>query len=309
MNKKLERNIFLKIQKEPAEPKAYEDMFSYIRNIEEEDFAYSHELNAKLREKAGEAVRARVNTGAFFELYKKTLLYDAPHNFDCYLLYLEIGRLPKDRFYQPRRRILKQAVDALQALVDDELDELFISQPPRTGKLLADDTPVLTTKGWKNHGDLKVGDMVFNPDGLPVPVLGVLPKHHTTHTVTFSDGSKIECHFRHEWKVHDRRHQETRIIETQDLMPNLEYKKELGKARSHRYTYMIELREPLEGVPVDLKVAPYALGAWLGDGTNRTPRITGVAEDLFKAVEDAGYPIRHRYIHKTTGVPSVEYKG
>lgn len=134
MNEILVEKIFAKIKRLPTEPKAYEDMFSYIRNIEEEDFAYSHELNAKLREKVGEAVRARVNTGAFFELYKKTLLYDAPHNFDCYLLYLEIGRLPKDRFYQPRRRILKQAVDALQALVDDELDELFISQPPRTGK-------------------------------------------------------------------------------------------------------------------------------------------------------------------------------
>ena len=134
MNQVLVEKIFERIKRQPTEPKAYEDMFSYIRNIEEEDFAYSHELNAKLREKVGEAVRARVNTGAFFELYKKTLLYDAPHNFDCYLLYLEIGRLPKDRFYQPRRRILKQAVDALQDLYDDKLDELFLSEPPRVGK-------------------------------------------------------------------------------------------------------------------------------------------------------------------------------
>ena len=134
MNQILVEKILERIKRQPTEPKAYEDMFSYIRNIEEEDFAYSHELNAKLREKVGEAVRARVNTGAFFELYKKTLLYDAPHNFDCYLLYLEIGRLPKDRFYQPRRRILKQAVDALQDLYDDKLDELFLSEPPRVGK-------------------------------------------------------------------------------------------------------------------------------------------------------------------------------
>lgn len=134
MNKELERKIFAKIKRTPSEPQAYGDLFSYIRNIEAEDFGYSHDLNRKLRKMVSERIKARVNTGEFFELYKKTLLFDAPYDFDSYLLYLEIGRLPKDRFYQPRRRILKRAVDALQALADDELDELFISQPPRTGK-------------------------------------------------------------------------------------------------------------------------------------------------------------------------------
>jgi len=70
----------------------------------------------------------------FFGLYKKTLLFDAPYDFDCYLLYLEIEREPKDRFYQPRRKILLPLVQSLQALVDDELDELFLSCPPRVGK-------------------------------------------------------------------------------------------------------------------------------------------------------------------------------
>lgn len=37
-------------------------------------------------------------------------------------------------FINPRRKVLKRAVDALQKLTDDELDELFISMPPRVGK-------------------------------------------------------------------------------------------------------------------------------------------------------------------------------
>ncbi|MFR2991322.1 MAG: hypothetical protein ACLTLL_06765 [Acutalibacteraceae bacterium] len=67
-------------------------------------------------------------------MYKRTLLFDAPHDFDSYLLYLEMNRKPADRFYQPRRKVLKRVVEKLQALVNDELDELFLSMPPRVGK-------------------------------------------------------------------------------------------------------------------------------------------------------------------------------
>jgi hypothetical protein len=102
--------------------------------MEGENFKLAHETNKALREKIIVAMRKRYDVSGFFELYKKTLLFDAPHFFDCYLLYLEINRRPNERFYQPRRKVLKRVVDALQMLVDDELDELFISMPPRVGK-------------------------------------------------------------------------------------------------------------------------------------------------------------------------------
>ena len=70
----------------------------------------------------------------WYELYRKILLLRAPYVFDDYLIYLEIDRPPEERFYQPRRKILKQVVDELQKLADDELDELFVSMPPRVGK-------------------------------------------------------------------------------------------------------------------------------------------------------------------------------
>jgi predicted phage terminase large subunit-like protein len=75
-----------------------------------------------------------VNLEKFFGLYRKTLLFDAPHDFDSYLLYLELDRKASERFYQPRRRVLRGAVRQLQMLVDDELDEAFVSMPPRSGK-------------------------------------------------------------------------------------------------------------------------------------------------------------------------------
>ena len=134
MNDALIPKIFSQIKKAPADITAYEDLFALCRNIEPEDFKLAHDTNKELRRLVNEAVKQRYDTEAFFGLYRKTLLFDAPYFLDPYLLYLEIDRPPKDRFYQPRRKVLKQVVDALQELTDDELDELFISMPPRVGK-------------------------------------------------------------------------------------------------------------------------------------------------------------------------------
>lgn len=67
-------------------------------------------------------------------IYRKVLLFLAPRDFDSYMIYLEIDRPPHEKFYQPRRKQLKKVVNALQKLADDELDELFLSMPPRVGK-------------------------------------------------------------------------------------------------------------------------------------------------------------------------------
>lgn len=130
---KLISKIFSKIKKDPEDIQAYEDIFSLCMSYEEEDFKLAHKTNKKLRDLIGANINTN-NATKLYKLYKRTLLFDAPYDFDSYLLYIEINRKPEERFYQPRRRILKQIVDKLQALVDDELDELFISLPPRVGK-------------------------------------------------------------------------------------------------------------------------------------------------------------------------------
>lgn len=68
------------------------------------------------------------------DLYWQAMLWEAPMLLDSYCLYIEKNRKPQERFYQPRRKTLKKVVDKLQALEDDELDELFIHMPARVGK-------------------------------------------------------------------------------------------------------------------------------------------------------------------------------
>lgn len=69
-----------------------------------------------------------------YEVVKETYLWAAPKDFDSYLIYLEWNRKPEERFYLPRRKHILPFVRDLQDLVDDKLDELFLSCPPRIGK-------------------------------------------------------------------------------------------------------------------------------------------------------------------------------
>lgn len=68
-------------------------------------------------------------------LFKETLLLEAQGlRFDSYMQYIELGREPEKRFWLPRRKQLLHVVDAIQELIDGELDILCISLPPGIGK-------------------------------------------------------------------------------------------------------------------------------------------------------------------------------
>ena len=70
----------------------------------------------------------------FYDIYEKCLKFASEKRFEAFLIYNELDRPAEERFYLPRRKQLKPIVDALQEAADGELDELFLSQPPRTGK-------------------------------------------------------------------------------------------------------------------------------------------------------------------------------
>lgn len=58
----------------------------------------------------------------------------AREKFDDFMIAIEWNREPQERYWLPRRKQLMKICVHLQALEDGKLDELFISQPPRTGK-------------------------------------------------------------------------------------------------------------------------------------------------------------------------------
>lgn len=133
--KKLASSINAAIDKEPDDKGAYGDLFSLCRAWEAEDFAAAHAANKALKAKCAAQLRVSADKASFYEQWRKCLLFEAPHDFDSYLTYMELDRQADKRFYQPRKKQLKPVVDALQALCgDDELDLLAVSLPPGVGK-------------------------------------------------------------------------------------------------------------------------------------------------------------------------------
>lgn len=66
--------------------------------------------------------------------YYDTLLAAAEYDLDSFCLYIEQDRLRSERFYEPRRKALKQAADTLMDAEYGDLNEFFLHTPPRIGK-------------------------------------------------------------------------------------------------------------------------------------------------------------------------------
>lgn len=98
-----------------------------------ERFREAHEIVKAIRTLSAKAVVHGGGAG-MLDLNKRTLLFDAPWDFDAYCRYIEWNRPKEKRFYEPRRKRLKMVADEMQKLADDELDILGISMPPGTGK-------------------------------------------------------------------------------------------------------------------------------------------------------------------------------
>lgn len=137
--------IAAQIKKAPYDASWYNTYYSAVTNLckqtdkpgDNPDYRYAHDSNKLLLSWLVTAltnVKNYEQSKALFDVYKRALKYDAVDSFDSFMLYLEIDRPADKRFYQPRRKVLKRFVDAMQALEDDELDELHMSCPPRVGK-------------------------------------------------------------------------------------------------------------------------------------------------------------------------------
>lgn len=116
-------------RREPENIQVLSDLFGMCVHIENDNFEYAHELNKTVRNKSGK-IAVQNNSIKHLELYKRSLLFDAPHELDAYLQYVEFDREPESRFYLPRRKQLQEVVRGMQQLVDDELDLLTVSMPP-----------------------------------------------------------------------------------------------------------------------------------------------------------------------------------
>ena len=201
------------------------------------------------------------------------------------------------------------------------------------GKLILVDANVLTPWGWKRNGDLKDGDMVVNPrDGGMARITKAWPEQTLeSWTVTFDDGTSIECGEDHLWtvkragtrnKTHDRLRANGydddwlggyRVITTAMLRDQVDYWKQ-QKARGIRSNapmipvarateFTITSRNAKTRWPLD----PYLLGLFIGDGHCPSLTITTadaeIVETLTEIVTNLGGGVSKdgRYGYRITG--------
>ncbi len=94
---------------------------------------------------------ALTGSGNFDDIYWQYLLLEAQnYQVDSGLLYLEKNRIPKERFYEPRRNVFLQhnIIGSLQDLMNDKLDIFALSVPPGCGKSTLEDFFLSLVGGW-----------------------------------------------------------------------------------------------------------------------------------------------------------------
>ena len=135
---KLLSKILEKIKKDAYLFRTWEDLLYMCKEAMKEDIAlgvkYLKLLSAECEKAISNPLSSEEEVKELYGLHKRVLLAAAQYDFDSYLLYVEWNREPKKKFYPPRRKVLKQVVDALQELADDKLDLLAVSLPPGSGK-------------------------------------------------------------------------------------------------------------------------------------------------------------------------------
>lgn len=130
---KLSGSIRAVIDRRPGDNGAYSDLFSLCREWETEDFSEAHKVNKELLALSADQV-VRGGGAKFYEQWRRCLLFEAPHDFDSFMTYIELDRKPEKRFYAPRKHYLRPMVQGFQDVLDGKLRLLTISMPKRAGK-------------------------------------------------------------------------------------------------------------------------------------------------------------------------------
>ena len=147
-------------------------------------------------------------------------------------------------------------------------------------KGLALDTPLPTPTGWTTMGDVEVGDELVGRNGQPTRVTVKSQVHdRNCFRVSFRDGSSVVADNVHLWRVVTSHRQRTmeRILDTEGLRTELASLRDQGRPNS----MWVEAAAPMALAPDEaLPIAPWLLGAWLGDGDVRAGSLTVGRQDI-----------------------------
>lgn len=185
-----------------------------------------------------------------------------------------------------------QICEELESVFDGDCNRLIINVPPRYGKAIDINTPILTSEGWTVAGDIKEGDCIVGSEGF-TNVTGVYPQGIlNAKEVLFNDGQSIICNEEHLWNVQDR-YTPTWKTFTTSYIENTIHESD---GRKHWRIPLINGNFGNHQTFID----PYLFGCWLGDGHSHYAAITTMDEEIVKAFTDKGHELR-LHTHQSAG--------
>jgi len=147
-------------------------------------------------------------------------------------------------------------------------DLFILAARPAMGKAQPLDANVLTSTGWKQMGEIKVGDTVASVDGEASTVNGVFPQGvEQVYRISFSDGRSGEFSGEHLWTVHYRLWDAPRVLTTNQVA-------ELLTKKRYQKRLWIDLYSGAFGKQDNLPITPWALGILLGEGDFKSMRFS-----------------------------------
>ena len=153
----------------------------------------------------------------------------------------------------------------------------LIVGPNGAGKAQPVSSLVLTNNGWKQIGNLEVGDHVVSFDGTISTVNGIFPQgKKECYKITFADGRSVECCVDHLWKVWGcfNSKWQWKVLPLSDIIYHSSGSK---KFETNLYVPLFEgyKFEQNQNHLID----PYLLGVLLGDGSFCSSSITLTSAD------------------------------
>ncbi|WP_414656958.1 SNF2-related protein [Deinococcus sp. VB343] len=155
-----------------------------------------------------------------------------------------------------------QGLAWLQFLREYELGGI-LADDMGLGKAQPLDAKVLTPLGWREMGELQVGDYVIGQSGQPTQIVGVYPQgERPIYRLTLTDGATVEADEEHLWHVNTpvrkRRGLPGRTLTTAQIAADLQ---DAAGNLKHYLPLVEAVQWPERPLPID----PYTLGALLGE--------------------------------------------
>jgi hypothetical protein len=215
----------------------------------------------------------------------KDLTWYLPREYYMWLNYLPIYDKEEQRFNFPKIRDAQYHMALYEMLAELHYKHCSVLKKRQFGSEQPHSEPILGKDGWITMGQVKEGDLLWNPDGTLTKVLHKIPNGlKDVYEFTFSDGRTTRCGDEHNWEVYDKSSKKKKVLNTKALLEIGLYQTPI-KGVKKNYLNPRFFIEQTQGIDFKHKkdplIDPYLFGIIIGDGSCGNTTVAFTTNDTF----------------------------